>query len=88
MNSVHPDIKEILMEIISLGFHPNLMAASGAMALSVYEEAIKNKKGEYLLIVEGSIPTKSGKYCEIGEKDGKGIPMGEWVTRLAIRQKR
>ncbi|MEW6088998.1 MAG: hydrogenase small subunit [bacterium] len=83
LNSVHPSIKEVLLEIISMGFHPNIMAASGDLALSVYEDAIKNKKGQYYLIVEGAIPAASGKYCGIGERDGKGIPAGEWVTRLA-----
>jgi len=82
LNTVHPNIKEVLLEIITLEFHPNVMAASGDLAISVYENAIKKKAGQFFLIVEGAIPTKSGKYCEIGEKEGKGISMGEWVTKL------
>lgn len=67
LNSVHPDIAEVLLEIISLKFHPNVMAGSGDVSLKAINEAYE--KGGYILILEGSIPTdKDGIYCKIGEE--------------------
>ena len=33
LNSVHPDIAEVLTETISLQFHPNVMGAAGEVAV-------------------------------------------------------
>lgn len=82
LNTVHPNIKEVLLEIITLEFHTNVMAAAGDLAMSVYEEAIAKKKGQFFLIVEGAIPTKHDRYCEIGEYQGKVKTMADLTKRL------
>ncbi len=67
IRSSHPIVADILLDKISLDYTETLMAASGFQA----EEAMKNTmtkyKGEYILCVEGSVPTDAdGVYCMIG----------------------
>lgn len=69
IRSSHPIVADILLDKISLDYTETLMAASGFQA----EEAMKNTmtkyKGEYILCVEGSVPTGAdGVYCMIGGK--------------------
>ncbi|MBC6490821.1 hydrogenase small subunit [Flavihumibacter stibioxidans] len=69
IRSSHPMVADILLDQISLDYTETLMAASGFQA----EEAMKNTmtkyKGEYILCVEGSVPTDAdGVYCMIGGK--------------------
>lgn len=69
IRSSHPIVADILLDKISLDYTETLMAASGMQA----EEAMKNTmtkyKGQYILCVEGSVPTGAdGVYCMIGGK--------------------
>ncbi|RKY89514.1 iron hydrogenase [candidate division KSB1 bacterium] len=83
INTVYPEIAEVLTETISLEFHPNIMASAGDLALKILTDAETNKKGKYVLVVEGSIPTKeNGIYSTMGESNGKHITAKEWVERL------
>ncbi|MCJ7769850.1 MAG: hydrogenase small subunit [Dehalococcoidales bacterium] len=88
LNSLSPKIQDVLVSQVipgkqlSLRFHPTIMAASGDLAMQAIEDTAKNKGG-YVLIMEGSIPTKDGGiYCELGEKDGHGITILEHVKEL------
>jgi hydrogenase small subunit len=88
LNSLSPKIQDVLVSQIipgnhiSLRFHPTIMAAAGDLAMKAMEDAAKNKGG-YVLVVEGAIPTKDGGvYCEVGERDGNGIPLLEHLTTL------
>lgn len=82
LNVLHPDLKQILFEIIEMHYSNTLMAAEGDMAISYLEKVAKEKKGEYILIVEGTIPTADdGVYSMIGHR-----PNGEPITDLeAVR---
>ncbi len=84
LNSAQPGVKEILTEIISLKFHPNVSAAAGDLALKVIEET--ESSGKYYLVVEGAVPTKDGGiYCTVGERDGKPVTFLERVKELGKR---
>jgi hydrogenase small subunit len=88
LNTVYPDIAEVLTETISLEFHPNVMAATGELAVTVLDDAADNKKGEFVLVVEGAIPTNDkGLYSTMGEKNGKHITTKEWVEKLGSSAK-
>ncbi len=64
-----PSIAQIVLDIISLEYHETIMAGSGYSAEKALEDVVKNQKGKYIAIIEGSIPTKDGGiYCVI---DGK-----------------
>lgn len=65
---------------VSLRFHNTVMAAQGDLAMQALYDT---ETGPFALIVEGGIPLKDGGiYCEVGEKDGHGIPMTETIERL------
>jgi len=83
LNAVHPDIAEVLTETISLEFHPNISGGTGDVAVKVLERAYKEQAGNFVLVVEGSIPTNEGaEYCTVGELDGKPVTIEEWVKKL------
>jgi len=83
LNTVHPDIKDVLLKVISLRYHQTVMAASGDLAIKAIEDTAKEAKGKYLLLVEGGIATaQGGLYNTIGEHKEKGITMVEWTKRL------
>jgi len=69
IRSSHPIVADILMDQISLDYTETLMAASGHQAELAKEETMKKYKGEYILCVEGTVPTaENGVYCCIGGK--------------------
>lgn len=91
LNSISPKIKNILIDEIVPGVHINLkfqaiiMAGAGEPIIEVLEDTQKVQKKKYVLIVEGSIPTKDGGfYGSIGEKGSKPITMAERVKVLGL----
>ncbi len=68
LNSVDPTIKSVLLDIISLQYHPTIMASEGETALENMYRVAKEYKGKFSLAIEGSIPmAANGKYCICGE---------------------
>jgi len=66
-----PDLATLILDIISLDYHETVMAPSGKDAELALEEAMKANAGKYVLVVEGSIPTKdNGRYLKIAGKWG------------------
>src|SRR4030042_272961 len=83
LNTVYPDIAKVLTEIISLEFHPTVMASAGDHAIKVLDDALMNQKGKFILVVEGSVPTEAGgAYCTVGEKEGKPVSIYDWTVKL------
>ncbi|MCP4751297.1 MAG: hydrogenase small subunit [Proteobacteria bacterium] len=61
------DIASLILDIISLEYHETLFAAAGHQIEDQLKGAMKRYAGKYVLVVEGSIPTKEGGiYCQIG----------------------
>lgn len=74
IRSSHPIVADILLDKISLDYTETLMAAAGFQAEEAMQNTIKKYKGEYILCVEGSVPTKAdGVYCMIGGKTSMQI---------------
>lgn len=64
-----PTVAEIVLDILSVEYHETIMAASGKQAEKSLMDVVKNHKGKYFAVVEGSIPMKDGGvYCCIGGK--------------------
>jgi hydrogenase small subunit len=87
INSLDPDIASVITKFISLDYHQTLMAGTGDAAVRVLEEAVKKQRKDFVLVVEGSIPTKSDMYCTIGEVNGRMVGAREWVTELGKNAK-
>lgn len=69
IRSSHPIVADVLLDQISLDYTETLMAASGFQAEAAMQNTMKKYKGEYILCVEGSVPTAAdGVYCMIGGK--------------------
>jgi NiFe hydrogenase small subunit HydA len=65
LRASHPDVATLILDLISLDYHETLMAAAGKQAEENLKKAIE--EGNYVLVVEGAIPTKdNGIYCKIG----------------------
>jgi hydrogenase small subunit len=61
-----PTIENLIFNIISLDYHHTLQAASGTAAEDARKQAMQDHYGKYLLVVDGSIPTKDdGVYSTI-----------------------
>ncbi len=55
-----PTIEDLIFDYISLDYHHTLQAASGEAAEAARLEAMQNFFGQYLLVVDGSIPIGNG----------------------------
>lgn len=65
----HPTFEKLILELISLEYHETLLVGSGRQAEEWRVKAMKEYKGKYILVVDGSIPVKdNGIYCKIGGK--------------------
>lgn len=64
--SHNPTLENLIFDFLSLDYHHALQAASGEAAEEARHEAMEHNKGEYLVVVDGSIPVKEdGAYSTI-----------------------
>ena len=69
LRASHPEVAELILDLISLDYHETLSAAAGHQAEQSLRETMEKHKGKYVLIIEGAIPMKDGGiYCKIGGK--------------------
>lgn len=89
LNSVRQaTIDDLLINTIDLKYHHNLMTAAGSFATSIYDEVATQNNGEFILVIEGGVPTgMNGNYCVIGEKNGQPWTMQQAVLELGISAK-
>jgi hydrogenase small subunit len=88
LNTVYPDMVELLTETINLSFHQTVMAATGDIAWQMCDHAIKNAKKGFVLVVEGSVPVGAeGRYCTLGVKDGHHMTFLDWTKKLGAAAK-
>jgi len=73
IRSSHPIVADIILDKISLDYTETLMAAAGHQAEKSLQDTMQKYKGKYILMVEGSIPTKNKGYCMIGGKSAIDI---------------
>src|SRR5688500_9876561 len=66
-----PDLATLIFDVISLDYHETVMAASGHDAELALSDAMDQNDGKFVLVVEGSIPTKdNGIYLKLANKWG------------------
>jgi hydrogenase small subunit len=79
LRTSQPDLADLILNVISLDYHETLMAAAGADAEAALRDAMNQNDGKYVVVVEGSIPTKDdGIYLTVAGK--RGIDMLKEVT--------
>ncbi len=65
----HPTLEKLILELISLDYHETLTTGAGHQAEAARIKSMKENKGKYILVVDGSIPVKDdGIYCKVGGK--------------------
>jgi len=62
----HPIVADALLDVLSLDYTQTLQAAAGQQAEKCLQDTLRAYDGKYILLVEGSVPTKeNGVYCTI-----------------------
>ena len=70
----HPVVADVVLNTISLDYTQTLQAAAGNQAEKSLHDTVKNFPGKYILLVEGSVPTKDdGIYCTIAGQSASDI---------------
>ena len=69
-----PDLADLILHVISLDYHETLMAACGHQAEAALNQAVKDNAGKFVLVVEGSIPTKDqGIYMKLAGRPALNV---------------
>ena len=77
------DVTDLLINTINLAYHPNLMGASGDLAVQTLRTA---DNGSFILAVEGGIPTiYNGKTCILWSENGIDVTAMAAVNELAAK---
>ncbi len=65
----HPDVAQVILDLISLDYTETLMAAAGHQAEAALEAAVKENDGKFICVIEGAIPVKEdGAFCKIADR--------------------
>lgn len=79
LRATRPDLGTLIFDLVDLTYHETLMVAAGTQAEQVLHEARTKHAGDYVLVVEGSIPRGlAGEYMTIA-----GHPALELLPSLA-----
>jgi len=69
LRSTHPSLEQLILDSISLDYHEALAAGAGHQAEAHKHASMQANKGKYILVVDGSIPTKdNGIYCKVANR--------------------
>jgi hydrogenase small subunit len=58
--SFSPSLEDLIFDFISLDYHHTLQAASGEAAEAARRQSMRDNKGKYIVVVDGSVPTADG----------------------------
>jgi hydrogenase small subunit len=74
LRASRPSVADVVLDTLSVDYHETIMAAAGHQAEAALEKTVRELKGQYIAVVEGSIPTgDDGVYCTIGGKSAVQI---------------
>ncbi len=67
LRAARPSAADVVLDVLSVDYHETIMAAAGHQAEDALAATVRDHKGEFIAVVEGSIPTgEGGAYCTIG----------------------
>ncbi|QMV19882.1 hydrogenase small subunit [Granulicella sp. 5B5] len=74
LRSGYPSVGDFVLELLSWEYHELIMAGAGKRAEETLERVMRDHKGEYIAVIEGSIPmAEDGVHCTIGGKTALDI---------------
>src|ERR1051325_5924015 len=74
LRTADPTIGDLLLDVVSLDYQHNIMAAAGHQAEAALQSSMAKNKGDYLLVVTGSVPLNDGGiYTTVGGRTAKTI---------------
>jgi hydrogenase small subunit len=74
LRTAEPTIGDLVLDVVSLDYQHTLMAGAGEAVERAKAEAMAANKGQYILIVTGSVPLEeNGIYLTIGGRPGREI---------------
>jgi hydrogenase small subunit len=74
IRSSHPVVADVVLDALSLDYSETLQAAAGTHAEKCMKDTIEKYPGQYILLVEGSVPMKDdGVYCMIAGRSAQDI---------------
>jgi hydrogenase small subunit len=74
LRSSAPSVGEVVLDLLSVDYHETIMAAAGFQAEDALKGVVKDSAGQFIAVVEGSIPTGAdGAYCTIGGRSALDI---------------
>ncbi len=74
LRASHPSFADIVLDLLSWNYHETVMVPSGKAAEKSLSDTIQQLKGQYIVVVEGSIPlAANGVYCTIGGRSAIDI---------------
>ncbi len=80
----HQTLENLILELISLDYHETLNTGSGHQAEAARIKSMRENKGRYILVVDGSVPVKDdGIYCKIGGKTSLAL-LEEMAPQAAV----
>ncbi|PLX85798.1 MAG: [Ni/Fe] hydrogenase small subunit [Desulfuromonas sp.] len=83
-----PTAAEIILDYLSIDYHETIMAAAGHQAEAAKHHTLSQYQGQYIAVVEGSIPTAAdGAYCTIAGRSAVDIARevcGQAAATIAV----
>jgi hydrogenase small subunit len=74
LRSSDPPVADIVLNLLSWEYHETIMAGAGKQAEAALQRVVREEKGKYITVVEGSIPTADdGVYCTIAGRTALDI---------------
>ncbi|NEX20595.1 hydrogenase small subunit [Thiorhodococcus mannitoliphagus] len=69
LRATHPTVESLILDLISLDYSETLLAAAGHQAEQALADSIARNRGNFILVVEGSVPMRDGGiYCKVARK--------------------
>ena len=66
LRAYHPTVETLILDMISLDYHETLASGAGHQAEDFRDQSMKRNWGKFVLVVDGSIPTRDGGvYCMV-----------------------
>ena len=88
LRSPHPDVAEIVLEMLAWNYHELIMAGAGDQAEAMSTQAVRDLKGKYIAVIEGAIPSGTNEvFCTIGGRSAADIArevVGNAAWTLAV----